>query len=89
MAGAEAIYQSTGTNYTIGSSTTVLYVAAGASDDYAFNAGFPISLTMELSAGGSTGFDPPVEMIDGLVKEAWVGIKAMARKVIQKYPPLL
>ncbi|GBP04024.1 hypothetical protein EVAR_71877_1 [Eumeta japonica] len=29
MAGAEAIYQSTGTNYTVGSSTTILYVAAG------------------------------------------------------------
>ncbi|XP_065360646.1 carboxypeptidase B1 [Calliphora vicina] len=85
-AGADAIYQATGTNYTVGSSTTVLYVAAGASDDYAFNAGFPIAFTMELPGAGSTGFDPPVEMIDELVKETWVGIKAMGLKVIEKYP---
>ncbi|XP_075162016.1 carboxypeptidase B1-like [Haematobia irritans] len=85
-AGAEAIYAATGTNYTIGSSTNVLYVAAGASDDYAFNAGFPISFTMELPAGGETGFDPPVEMIDVIVKETWVGVRAMALKVMEKYP---
>lgn len=85
-AGADAIYNATGTVYTIGSSTNVLYVAAGASDDYAFNAGFPISFTMELPGAGSTGFDPPVEMIDELVKETWVGIRAMGLKVIEKYP---
>ncbi|XP_073843960.1 carboxypeptidase B1 [Musca autumnalis] len=85
-AGAEAIKAATGTSYTIGSSTNVLYVAAGASDDYAFNAGFPISFTMELPAGGSNGFDPPVESIDSTVKETWVGIRAMALKVIEKYP---
>lgn len=85
-AGAEAIKAATGNVYTVGSSTNVLYVAAGASDDYAFNAGFPISFTMELPTAGATGFDPPVEMIDPLVKETWVGIRAMALKVIEKYP---
>lgn len=33
-AGADAIYQTTGTSYTIGSSTNVLYAAAGGSDDW-------------------------------------------------------
>ncbi|XP_061394987.1 carboxypeptidase B1-like [Musca vetustissima] len=85
-AGADAIKNATGREYTVGSSTNVLYIAAGASDDYAFNAGFPISFTMELPTAGSTGFDPPVEMIDSLVKETWVGIRAMGLKVIEKYP---
>jgi len=40
---------------------------------------------MELPFGG-TGFDPPASDIDSIVKETWVGIAAMARKVIQKYP---
>lgn len=85
MAGYNAILQATGTNYTVGSSTNVLYVAAGASDDYAF--GFnniPISITMELPPGG-TGFDPPETSIDSMVKETWIGIKAMALTVINKY----
>ncbi|XP_039488641.1 carboxypeptidase B [Drosophila santomea] len=85
-AGKSAILEATGTNYTVGPSTTTInYAASGASDDYAFNAGFPISFTMELPFGG-TGFDPPASDIDRIVKETWVGIAAMARIVIQKYP---
>ncbi|XP_017009388.2 carboxypeptidase B1 [Drosophila takahashii] len=84
--GKNAILEATGTVYTAGPSTTTInYAAAGASDDYAFNAGFPISFTMELPAGG-TGFDPPASDIDHIVKETWVGITAMARRVIKKYP---
>ncbi|XP_043865555.1 carboxypeptidase B isoform X2 [Drosophila mojavensis] len=85
-AGADAIKAATGTVYQVGCSTQLLYPAAGASDDYAFNAGFPISFTMELPAGGDNYFNPPAADIDGLVKETWVGIVAMARKVIEKYP---
>ncbi|XP_055840766.1 carboxypeptidase B-like [Episyrphus balteatus] len=86
MAGYNAILKETGTIYTVGSSTNVLYVAAGASDDYAFGVNnIPISITMELPGGGTMGFDPPVSSIDGFVKETWVGIKAMGLKVIEKY----
>ncbi|XP_017122408.1 carboxypeptidase B [Drosophila elegans] len=85
--GKKAILEATGTEYRFGPSTTTInYAAAGASDDYAFNAGFPISFTMELPFGGEDGFDPPASDIDRLVKETWVGIAAMARRVIQKYP---
>ncbi|XP_030380076.1 carboxypeptidase B-like [Scaptodrosophila lebanonensis] len=84
-AGAAAIKSATGTAYTVGSSTNVLYAAAGGSDDYAFAvAKFPISITMELPAGGS-GFDPTTAQIKPFVEETWLGIKAMAEKVIQKY----
>uniref|UniRef100_A0A1L8EGA8 Putative carboxypeptidase b-like protein n=1 Tax=Haematobia irritans TaxID=7368 RepID=A0A1L8EGA8_HAEIR len=85
-AGGDAIYEATGTVYSVGSSTNVLYIAAGASDDYAFYAGFPISITMELPGGGVTGFDPPASSINGFVTETWIGIRAMAKKVVQKYP---
>lgn len=56
-AGALAIRKATGTRYTVGSSTNVLYAAAGGSDDYALGVEkIPISITMELPSGGSEGF---------------------------------
>ncbi|XP_068142451.1 carboxypeptidase B1 [Drosophila tropicalis] len=85
QAGADAIKSGTGTKYTVGSSTNVLYAAAGGSDDYAFAvAEFPISITMELPAGG-TGFDPSTAQILPYVSETWLGIKAMAQKVIEEF----
>lgn len=86
QAGAAAIKSATGTRYTVGSSTNVLYAAAGGSDDWAFaEAEVPISITMELPGGGSGGFNPPASSIEKIVKESWVGIKAMAEKVAEKY----
>lgn len=85
MAGADAIKAYGGSKYTVGSSTQLLGEAAGASDDYAFQAGFPISFTMELPRGGRNGFDPPASSVDRLVKETWVGIRAMGKKVTEKY----
>ncbi|XP_037934056.1 carboxypeptidase B [Teleopsis dalmanni] len=85
QAGANAIKAATGTKYTVGSSTNVLYAAAGGSDDYAHaSAGIPISITMELPAGGS-GFNPSTSQITPFCSETWIGIKAMAEKVIEKY----
>ncbi|KAH8398788.1 hypothetical protein KR222_003918 [Zaprionus bogoriensis] len=85
QAGAAAIAASTGTKYTVGSSTNVLYAAAGGSDDYAFGvAKFPVSITMELPAGG-TGFNPTTAQILPFVTETWTGIRAMALKVASKY----
>lgn len=84
-AGADAIRSATGSHYTCGSSTRVLYSAAGGSDDYAYGtAGFPVTFTMELPPGGS-GFDPPPSKIQSFTQEAWIGIKAMAEKVAEKY----
>lgn len=62
-----------------------MYAAAGGSDDYALAvARIPISITMELPGGG-TGFDPSPEQIAPFVSETFIGIKAMAEKVISKY----
>ncbi|CAD7003935.1 carboxypeptidase B [Ceratitis capitata] len=84
--GADAIRSYSGTEYEVGSSTALYGEAAGASDDYAFNEGFALSYTMELPSGGSSGFDPPPTEIDRLVKETWVGIRAMGKRVTTKYP---
>lgn len=85
-AGASAIKKSTGTQYTVGSSTNILYAAAGGSDDYALaKAGIPVSITMELAPGGLNGFNPATSQIKPMVKEAWIGIKAMAVKLGERY----
>ncbi|XP_058054279.1 carboxypeptidase B1-like [Anopheles bellator] len=86
QAGAKAIADATGTHYRVGSSTNVLYAAAGGSDDYAFAvADVPISITMELPGGGPAGFNPPPSRIEEIVKESFVGIRAMALEVSKKY----
>lgn len=85
-AGANAIRDATGTRYTVGSSTNVLYAASGASDDYAFAIQkIPISITMELPGGGLVGFDLPPSQIRRVVQESWTGIRAMALKLYEKY----
>ncbi|XP_041768532.1 carboxypeptidase B-like [Anopheles merus] len=85
-AGARAIEEATGSTYTVGSSTNVLYAAAGGSDDYAYAvADVPISMTMELPGGGSQGFNPPPTRIEELVKETFVGVRAMALEVARNY----
>lgn len=110
-AGARAIRKATGSRYTVGSSTNVLYAAAGGSDDYAHGVvQIPISITMELPSGGrigfiepiihyimqfwlgntklfvgNSGFDPLPKEIESIVKESWIGIKAMALVVDKKF----
>ncbi|XP_017840098.1 carboxypeptidase B-like [Drosophila busckii] len=84
-AGGDAIKAATGTDYTVGSATNVLYIASGISIDYALWAGFNISITMELSGGGLLGFNPPESSIEEYVSETWIGVRAMAEKLIEKY----
>lgn len=84
--GAFAITTTTGTIYSYGNTYNVIYATSGDSTDYALGAlNINVTITMELSAGGFSGFDPPVRQIESFVTEAWIGIKAMAEEVIQKY----
>lgn len=70
----------------MGSAENVLYAASGASDDYAFAVKkIPIAITMELPGGGAHGFDMPAHEIRSTVNETWIGIRAMALKVGEKY----
>lgn len=87
MAGKKAMFEATGTIYTVGSSTNVLYAASGSSEDYAHGVvGIPIALTMELPPGGSIGFNPPEQNVRSIVTESFLGISAMARRVNEIYP---
>jgi len=69
--------------------TYKLYVAGGSSSDYAYKIGFPLSMTWELpEKRGNLSFEfhPPTNLIKELVEETWIGMRAIAKKVIQKYP---
>lgn len=69
-AGRDAIFEATGTNYTVGSTSNTLYLASGSSIDYAHGvSNIPISIVMELTGGGLFGFDLPPSEIEKVVKE--------------------
>jgi len=71
-----------GTQYTIGSSTNVLYVASGGSDDWAKGgAGIPFSYTVEMRDEGLFGFELPARQILPNNLEVWEGVKVMAESL--------
>lgn len=66
-------------SYKVGNSAHELYPASGASDDYASGgAGIAYSYTVELTSGGSTGFDPPPSSIQQISSEIFVGYREYA-----------
>ncbi|KAF5301247.1 hypothetical protein FQR65_LT00947 [Abscondita terminalis] len=81
-----AIVQAGGDSYTIGTSTNVLYAAAGGSDDWAKGvAGIQLSYTIELPGGGWSGFDPPASSIQPICRETFPGIKVYGEYIAQKF----
>ncbi|KAF2891646.1 hypothetical protein ILUMI_14527, partial [Ignelater luminosus] len=82
---ALAIRQVQGTTYIVGSSTNVLYLAAGGSDDWAKGvAEVELVYTIELP-GGSEGFDPPPEDIMKYLPETWEGCKVYNQYIEEKF----
>lgn len=82
----KAIREIRGTRYKIGSSTNVLYAAAGGSDDWAKAvAGIQLSYTIELPGGGSSGFDLPPSKILKVVSETFEGVKVYQRYIQEKF----
>ncbi|XP_022916582.2 carboxypeptidase B1 [Onthophagus taurus] len=73
---AGAIYDVSGTRFTVGNAAFLLYPAAGASDDWMKSIIAPLSFTLELPGGGSQGFDLPPYRITEVVTETWQGILA-------------
>jgi len=64
LSAARALKSLYGTEYTVGSSTRVLYEASGGSDDWAHGAaGIKYSYTVELRDTGDHGFVLPKEQI--------------------------
>lgn len=65
--------------YTFGHSATKFYLANGVSDDFSIGeAKSEMAIVIELPGGGSRGYDFPEEDLKDLVKETFVGLKAMA-----------
>lgn len=83
----EALRRVSGTRYKIGSSTNVLYVAAGGSDDWAKGvAGIKYSYTVELRDRGRHGFLLPQRLIEPTAKETWAAMMALAEAIIEGLP---
>ncbi|XP_016956166.1 carboxypeptidase B [Drosophila biarmipes] len=88
---ADKILRSTGTIIKPKQATEYGGTFGGTSLDYAFYAGFPLSLVFEMSGTGRDHveykFFPPASDIRHLAEESWTGIRALAEKAVEKYPP--
>lgn len=80
----DAIAAVNGTVYDLGNASDLLYIASGASDDYAAGIGkIPHVFTLELPGGGSRGFDIEPSRIRGVVEETWPALRVCGRFVAQ------
>lgn len=83
---ADAIRQATGKNYVVGNIADVLGNAFGASDDHmAGEQRVELVYTLELSGGGSTGFDFPESQVESLVNESFFGYRALGLFIGRTY----
>jgi hypothetical protein len=77
-----ALRQLYGTAYTVGTSTNVLYAAAGGADDWAYGgAGVKYSYTVELRDKGSYGFQLPASQIRPTCAETTAAFIAFAKQL--------
>lgn len=82
----DTIFQATGTFYELGNSADLLYTANGASDDHAVAyANAHIAFTLELTGGGSSGFDFPQERVLELSRETFLGYRQFALYIGDTY----
>ncbi|XP_075734004.1 carboxypeptidase B isoform X2 [Rhipicephalus microplus] len=74
-----------GTKYNVGTSTSMLYIASGGSDDWALGeAQIPYAYTVELRDTGRHGFTLPRDQIVPTGEETWAGIKALLLELASK-----
>lgn len=83
---ADAIRQATGKNIIVGNSADIMGTIYGASDDHMRGAhNVDIVYTLELTGGGSTGFDYPESQIGNLNRETFHGYRALGLFVQRTY----
>lgn len=81
-----AIYERHGTYFELGNSAEILYIASGASDDYAIGgANIPMAFTVELPGGGTGGFDIEPERIQEVLIETYPGIREFGKYILLKF----
>ncbi|XP_071999192.1 carboxypeptidase B [Engystomops pustulosus] len=71
-----------GTKYTYGPGGTTIYLAAGGSDDWAYDAGVKYSFTFELRDTGRYGFALPESQIKPTCEETLLAVKYIANHVM-------
>ncbi|XP_072266230.1 carboxypeptidase B-like [Pyxicephalus adspersus] len=71
-----------GTKYTYGAGGSTIYLAAGGSDDWAYNAGVKYSFTFELRDTGRYGFALPESQIKPTCEETMLAVKYIANHVL-------
>jgi len=81
----DAIYQSYGTTYIYGPSSTTLYATSGSSVDFAYNAGIIYAFTIELRDTGRFGFTLPPEQIVPSGIETYDGWLVFANHILETY----
>lgn len=83
---ASAIATLSGTRYKVGSSTNVLYPAAGGSDDWVMGVGgVPLTYTIELPEGGVFGFDIPAFKIKSVCEETFRGMRVYHKYIEEQF----
>ncbi|EHB12264.1 Carboxypeptidase B [Heterocephalus glaber] len=71
-----------GTKYTYGPGATTIYLAAGGSDDWAYDQGIKYSFTFELRDTGKYGFLLPESQIRATCEETILAVKHIASYVL-------
>lgn len=83
---ANAVFEATGTVFTVGNSVDVLYIANGASDDYALgHANANLAYTIELPPSEFNHHDYPQDMINDLAVGTFFGFRALGLYVGDTY----
>ncbi|KAG8250451.1 hypothetical protein J6590_101274 [Homalodisca vitripennis] len=82
----EALKKVHGTEYDIGTSTSLLYPTSGSADDWAKGkAGIKYSYTVELRDKGSYGFLLPAAQITPTGRETFAAVRALVRAILREY----
>ncbi|KFO32777.1 Carboxypeptidase B [Fukomys damarensis] len=71
-----------GTKYTYGPGATTIYLAAGGSDDWAYDQGIKYSFTFELRDTGKYGFLLPESQIRATCEETLLAVKHIASYIL-------
>ncbi|CAG7837687.1 unnamed protein product [Allacma fusca] len=82
---ASALTACYGTHYDVGAAGTILYPAAGASDDWSKGSGyFRLVYTFEVRDTGRYGFLLPADQIIPTAIETWAALKVFGRHMTEK-----
>ena len=77
-----AMLASGGENYDVGQGSIALYIAAGSSKDFYYDAYGSMAYTVEMRAGGQSGFEPPPTTILPNAMENYAGFRAVLNDML-------